>query len=179
MRIRSHSILALGLAPGAHALALALALAAFAPTFAPGANLVATAQAADSVEAEVRAIAAELAPDLALAQKWKPTAEQIAAIAASEADAALLSAYSDAVYASISGSKAAAKPGQTEILVTGPALGDLPGGYGKEMAHFRDGVEFYGFKYVEPGQTSGMAYDGLIRVDGQWIFIPKAWRAFR
>jgi len=46
-------------------------------------------------------------------------------------------------------------------------------------AHLKPGLRIYAFKFVEPGQSLGMAYDGLVRVNGQWRIMPKPWRALR
>jgi hypothetical protein len=32
------------------------------------------------------------------------------------------------------------------------------------------------WKYVRPGETSGLAYDGLVWVDDHWAWFPKPWR---
>lgn len=146
-------------------------------------NATETAQAAPVMSAadlavEVRRFAVLLREDLGNVRRFRPTDAQIDAIAATAKDAELLRAYVELVYSQIPGSGSAAKPGQTDIITGGPALRDLPGGYSQQIGHFREGVQIYSFKYVEPGKTSGMAYDGLIRLDGNWVFIPKAWRAF-
>lgn len=83
----------------------------------------------------------------------------------------------------------ARKPDQTELLVwaatseelqkgTGNAR-EFPGGYRSVVQHFQPGITWYRFKFVEPGSTSGMAYDGLVFVNGRWVIIPKPWRALR
>jgi len=129
-------------------------------------------------ESEVRAIAASLREKFANVSQWKPGPEVVAAITANAEAAEKLNAYVETIYASIPADGSAAKAGQTEILVTGPALADLPGGYSRAGANFKSGVQFYGFKYVAPGETLGMSYDGVFSVDGKWYMIPKAWRAF-
>lgn len=136
----------------------------------------ASAPAADV--AAVKTIAEELRLDLGKAQNYKPTKKQIAAITATDADADLLSAYLDKLYGSLPSGQPAGKEGQTEIQVAGPALSDLPGGYGQAAAHFDPAVKFYSFDYVVPGEKYGMSYDGLAQVGGKWAFFPKAWRAF-
>lgn len=137
-----------------------------------------TAVASVSPGESVRQVAMELRETLGKAAGLKPGAAQIAAIAATPEAAAKLTAYVESVYAEIPTEGSAAKEGQTEIIVRGPALSELPGGYAQQAEHFKPGVKFYGFKYVQPGETIGMSYDGLFEVDGQWYFIPKAWRAF-
>jgi hypothetical protein len=90
--------------------------------------------AAGSVSAEgsVRRIAEELRETLGNVAGWKPGAAQITAISATPAAAEKLTTYVESVYAEIPRDGSAAKEGQTEILVTGPALSELPGGYAKE-----------------------------------------------
>jgi hypothetical protein len=131
---------------------------------------------AKALAAEVQKIAKSLRGDGALLLKLKPTAEQIKAIAATPEDAALLADYTEKLFASLPPTGLTAKDGQTAELVVGPA--DLPGGYQQQAAHFSKNVAIYGFKYVAPGETTGMAYDGLVLVDGKWVMIPKMWRAF-
>ena len=132
----------------------------------------------DTLADEVREIASLLRQDLGNAARFRPDDAFIDAIAATAKDGELLRAYAAHVYAQLPSLGAAARPGQSEILVNGPELSGLPGGYTQQRSHFRDGIAIYGFKYVEPGKSSGMAYDGLIRIGNQWAFIPKAWRAF-
>jgi hypothetical protein len=38
-------------------------------------------------------------------------------------------------------------------------------------------LKIYRFKFVEPGKDLGMAFDGLIYVNGHWRIFPKPWRA--
>lgn len=145
----------------------------------PGAGTApAMAATAGDAESEVRAIAASLREKFANVSQWKPGPEVVAAITANAEAAEKLNAYVETIYAGIPADGSAAKAGQTEILVTGPALADLPGGYGRAVENFAAGVQFYGFKYVAPGETLGMSYDGVFSVDGKWYMIPKAWRAF-
>lgn len=61
----------------------------------------------------------------------------------------------------------------TDKVVTSP--GKFPGGYSK--AKLQPGLTVYGWKFVEPGKTLGMAFDGLIFVNGHFAFFPKPWRA--
>ena len=78
--------------------------------------------------------------------------------------------------------------GQTELLLDGVTSADikgwtpnaadvLPGGYEKIKDGFKDGLIVYRFKFVKPGETTGMAFDGLIHVNGKWRLFPKPWRA--
>ena len=134
--------------------------------------------AADDLEAEIIEIAEALREDFGNAVRWKPTNPQINAISHKLRDAEWLRAYVELTYRNLPTGQSAAKPGQTEITVIGPDLGELPGGYRQQIDHFRPGTAIYGFRYTEPGKDVGMRYDGLFRVDGKWFLIPKAWRAF-
>jgi hypothetical protein len=80
----------------------------------------------------------------------------------------------------------APKEGQTQVL-TSSAISDelkswtgnaeeFPGGYKDVAAQIKPGVKVYRFKFVEPGQDLGMAYDGLVNVSGHWRIFPKPWR---
>ena len=80
------------------------------------------------------------------------------------------------------------KPGQTEVLLQKIASADarswsakanniLPGGYKKIAADIKPGQTIYTFKFVKSGEHLGMAYDGLVYVNGQWRIFPKAYRA--
>ncbi len=138
----------------------------------------ATSPRSNEVEAEIRKIAEEIREDLGKLADYKPTADQVKAIVSTTVGAERLHAYVEEGFAQLPSGQSAAKPGQSGVLVTGPDLKELPGGYGKTIEHFKPGVEIYGFKYVEPGKTTGMSYDALFKVDGRWFFIPKPWRVF-
>jgi hypothetical protein len=76
--------------------------------------------------------------------------------------------------------------GQTELLLASATSEELkagsgeakefPGGYTKIAAKLKPGLVFYRFKFVEPGKKIGMAYDGLVHVNGHWAIFPKPWR---
>jgi hypothetical protein len=80
------------------------------------------------------------------------------------------------LFADLPASGLTAKDGQTAEQVI--PTGELPGGYQQQAAHFSDKILVYGFQYVAPGESAGMAYDGLMLVEGKWVMIPKMWRAF-
>ena len=79
------------------------------------------------------------------------------------------------------------KPGNTKLLVTvamtddlidrKPVAGWFPGGYREVTRYLRRGFPIVRFKLVKPGNTLGLAFDGLVRVNGRWVFMPKPWRA--
>lgn len=79
------------------------------------------------------------------------------------------------------------KPDQTEGRVAsqpvdkmrGGDTGPCPGGYKDAAAQMKPGLNVYCFKFVKPGETLGMAFDGLIFVNGHWAIFPKPWKALR
>ena len=81
----------------------------------------------------------------------------------------------------------AAKQGQTVVLIDSATVAELksgappakefPGGYKMVSAHLVGSARLYRFRFVEPGKTLGMAFDGLAFVNGHWVLVPKPWRA--
>lgn len=79
------------------------------------------------------------------------------------------------------------KDGQTELLLSSATTDDFkagnekakefPGGYAQVAALLNPGQTLYRFKFVKPGETLGMAFDGLAHVNGHWVIVPKPWRA--
>lgn len=81
----------------------------------------------------------------------------------------------------------APKPGQSDVLVfAAPAsmLTDVnslsrrfPNGY-RRIASLLDPHRIWlSWKFVKPGSGTGMAYDGLVWLDGRFAWFPKPWRA--
>jgi hypothetical protein len=78
-------------------------------------------------------------------------------------------------------------PGQTELLFWGATTEEIvkwegfakdkfPGGWKGIGKHLSEGLKFYRWKFVKPGKTIGMAFDGLVYVNGHWVFVPKPYR---
>ncbi len=120
----------------------------------------------------------------ALTRQLRPTTADYKAIFDAKAAATI-----DAVYSAEwdRGSfVVSARPGQTEVKISSATIGDFkannekakefPGGYAKVASHFVGNATLYRFRFVEPGQEVGMAYDGLVHVNGHWALIPKPWR---
>ena len=138
-------------------------------------------------EAEARALLAKfLEPGAdvgAMARALQPTQADVRAVYKEPLASNMVRIY-DAVFADKI--KVYAKPGQTELLMwwtTTDALirGDavmrnFPGGYGRVTSYLNPGFPIVRFKFVKPGETVGMAYDGLIFVNGRWVLMPKPWR---
>jgi hypothetical protein len=81
-------------------------------------------------------------------------------------------------------------PEKTELSLAGYSTSDirawtksvsdnLPGGYKKIKDEFNEGFTVYKFEIKEPGKESGIAFDALIFVNGQWRLFPKPFRAAR
>lgn len=79
------------------------------------------------------------------------------------------------------------KPGQTEVICnfmntddviawTDEAYKILPGGYQKVKQWLKPGLPIVRFKFVEKGETLGMAYDGLYYVNERWVLMSNPWR---
>jgi hypothetical protein len=121
----------------------------------------------------------------ALSKPLRPTAADYSAVFEPDAAAKVAALY-DPFWDS---GKLVIAPqaGQTEVKAfsattdelkswTGGAA-EFPGGWKQIGPKLKPGFKIYRFKFLEPGQTSGMAYDGLIYVNGNWRIFPKAWRA--
>ncbi|MEO0369886.1 MAG: HdeA/HdeB family chaperone [Pseudomonadota bacterium] len=77
-------------------------------------------------------------------------------------------------------------PGQTEVLLWGsttsdlragaPILSEFPGGYKEVRGAMQGNFPIFRFKFVKPGERSGMAFDGLIYINNRYVLMPKPWR---
>ncbi len=124
---------------------------------------------------EVLALTKVMLPDVAICQKifkGSPHADKIAA------------AYAAAVE---SGEYAVKVPaGRTEIRMSFATSDDMNTGEGTaaEMAggwkalrgQWESGLYVFDISFCEPGESAGMSYDGFIKVDEKWYWLPKAWR---
>lgn len=122
-----------------------------------------------------------------LTMELRPTKEDYRAFYKDEATAARAETYFEKMW---SGGDASIGPkeGQTELKLASatteqlkdPAadLPDFPGGL-KTLAssdNLKPGLSIYAFKFVKPGESLGMAYEGLTHVNGNWRLFPKPWR---
>lgn len=120
----------------------------------------------------------------ALTLSLKPSAEDVRAVYAEPLASALIENYEQMF---VPGAAIEPKPEQTQLLSTftttgrlkarDPALADFPGGYEDVLDYFVSDVPIGRFKFVEQGETLGLAFDGLIFVNDHWVFMPKPWRA--
>lgn len=65
----------------------------------------------------------------------------------------------------------------TDLIARKKALEVFPGGYKQVVSHMKPGVPIVRFKFVKPGERLGMAFDGLVYVNGRWLLMPKPYRA--
>jgi hypothetical protein len=82
--------------------------------------------------------------------------------------------------------KSLGKPGQTEVHAFACDAESLrsenefsrefPGGYRRIAGYLQPQNVWLTFKLVAPGQSLGMAHDGLVWLDDHWAWFPKPWR---
>ncbi len=137
-------------------------------------------------EAVLRQFLAADADRAALTAALKPGPADIAAVYAEPLAGRLMQMY-DAMYQP--GAAIGPKPGQTALILVhattaslkrGDAvLREFPGGYQDVLQYFAGDHPIVRFKFVEDGATTGMAFDGLVFVNGRWVLMPKPWRALQ
>jgi len=158
-----------------------------AALFVIGLMLPAAAQTFPPTEAGARALLAQFLPDStadkgAAMRRLQPTSGDYRAVY-NEALAGKLEAAHRRHW--LSGVTIGGKPDQTELLVVftatddliddKPVLREFPGGYGRVVGEMKRGIPIVRFKFVKPGSSLGMAFDGLVYVNGHWVLIPKPW----
>jgi hypothetical protein len=52
----------------------------------------------------------------------------------------------------------------------------FPGGYRTIAPHLQPDRIWFVWRYLRPGQESGMRYDGVVRLDDRWVWFPKPYR---
>ena len=120
----------------------------------------------------------------ALTLALKPSPEDVRAVYAEPLASALIDTY-EGVF--VPGAVIEPKPEHKQLLATftttgrlkagDPVLAEFPGGYKDVLQYIVADVPIGRFKFVEPGETLGLAFDGLIFVNDHWVFMPKPWRA--
>lgn len=65
----------------------------------------------------------------------------------------------------------------TDLIARKKALEIFPGGYKQVVPHMKPNIPIVRFKFVKPGERLGMAFDGLVYVNGRWLLMPKPYRA--
>jgi len=158
------------------------------PSEAPAGNAGAETGPAAGSEAEARALLSQfLQPNFdrhALTWSLKANPEEVREVYAEPLATKLIATYDQQLTQNVA---IGPKPGQTNLLTWfattdslkrgGRMLEEFPGGYGKVAGYFKGNHPIVRFKFVEQGETLGMAFDGLIYVGGRWVWMPKPWRS--
>lgn len=66
-----------------------------------------------------------------------------------------------------------------ELREKGPQDLGFPGGYKDILEFLQPGTLWVHWKYTAPHSSSGIAYDGLARIDDRWVWFPKPYRFLR
>lgn len=121
---------------------------------------------------------------VALTASLRPSEAEIRAVYAAPLADALVAMYNDMYQPGI---QIGPKEGQSQLLVWhgttnslrdgDPVLEDFPGGYGEVRQYMQGEYPIVRFKFVKPGESLGMAFDGLVHINGRWVLMPKPWRA--
>lgn len=122
-----------------------------------------------------------------LTMELRPTKEDYRAFYIDERTASRAETHFDKLW---SGGNAvvAPKEGQTELKLFSATTEELRDSKG-ESAEFPGGLKtlastdnlkpnltIYAFKFVKPGESTGMAFEGLAHVNGHWRLFPKPWQ---
>ncbi|MDA7427009.1 hypothetical protein PGB28_00960 [Primorskyibacter aestuariivivens] len=120
----------------------------------------------------------------ALTWSLKPTEAEIRTVYADPLASKLIALYNQMYQPGV---KLEPKPEYTDLWMVrattaqmrrGDAvLRDFPGGYKKVRGAMMGDFPVVYFKFVRPGETSGLAFDGLVHVNNRWVLMPKPWRA--
>jgi len=121
-----------------------------------------------------------------LTMELRPTKDDYRAVFKESQTADRSEVFNDKLWSS-GNAVVAPKEGQTELILASATTEDFRNYAGEYSAfpvtmisladnHLKDGVTFYAFKFVKPGETSGMAFEGLTHINGKWRLFPKPWR---
>lgn len=120
----------------------------------------------------------------ALTSAMAPTAADISAVYSEPLAGKLVAMYAQMFTPA---ARIGPKPDQNALIVVHATTGalqrgdavlrDFPGGYDQVRGQFIADVPIVRFKFVTQGETLGLAFDGLIHVNGRWVLMPKPWRA--
>ena len=133
-----------------------------------------------------KALLQALPKDPALVGRLKPTTEDYKALFAGDAAAKAERFYATNLWNG--DAKVGGDAGQTELKLfkatseeirswSSTVEANFPGGYQQVGPHLKPGLTWYRWKYTEPGKDTGMAYEGLVHVNGHWVWTPKPWKA--
>lgn len=128
----------------------------------------------------------ERADRAALTAAMRPTEAEIRAVYAPPLADRLIGLYAQMYQPGVA---IGPNPGQSEVLLWGATTGDLragapilaefPGGYKEVRGAMQGNFPIFRFKFVKPGERSGMAFDGLVYINNRYVLMPKPWRALQ
>jgi hypothetical protein len=169
---------------------IALGLLAFLGALNPGATAAEeTKNKFPGTEAGATSLIKEFvkpgADTAALSKQLRPTAADLAAFFESDVVEKAASNYNPAWDAGQLVIEP--KAGQTEVKMfstttdemkswTGTAT-EFDGGWKPTAPKLKTGLKIYRFKFLEPGKDLGVAFEGLVYINGNWRIFPKPWRA--
>lgn len=147
------------------------------------------ARAAEDEAEKARKILAQfLAPNAdyaALTQKLRPGRQDYAAYFGSDGGKRAMDFYDQ--YWQASQIVIRPRSGQTELVLMALDLSELkvgkplptgfPENYDKLRSKLRGAKTIYAFKFVKPGESKGMGWDGLVRLGNRWVLFPTPWKA--
>lgn len=120
-----------------------------------------------------------------LTSELRPTKEDYRAFYNEEASAERAEKFFEPLWTGGS-ANVAPKDGQTELKLFSatpeemrnfsPDTSEMPSGLLALADEIKPNVTVYTFKFVKPGESTGMAYEGLVHVNGKWRLFPKPWR---
>ncbi len=117
----------------------------------------------------------------------RPTKEDYRAFYADERTAARAEAFFDKLWSS-GDAVVAPKEGQTELKLFSATTEDLRDSKGESadfptsmislasLDNLKPNQTIYAFKFVKPGESTGMAFEGLTQINGHWRLFPKPWK---
>jgi len=168
---------------------LALALAAPASAKKPK-KPAAPPAAAQQTEAQARAVLEQFtkpgADAKALAETLRPTAADFAAVfdpsVAQKASSYYSSLWSKDATVTITPLETDIKlfhATTDELLAAAPPSEKFPLGWRTAAKSVKKGLVFYSWKFAAPGEEKAPLYDGLVSVNGHWVWFPKIWNAVK
>lgn len=122
-----------------------------------------------------------------LTMELRPTKEDYRAFYADESTATRAETYFDKLWSS-GDAVVAPKEGQTELKLFSATTEEMREGKGEstefpsslntlaETNNLKPNLTIYTFKFVKPGESTGMAFEGLTHINGHWRLFPKPWR---
>lgn len=163
-----------------------IAVAAFVAACGGGANTTKFPGTRDGARALLSEFLKNDTDRKKLTMELKPSKEDYRAFYKDEETAARAETFFEKMWSS-SDTVVAPKEGQTELklaMATTEQLKDSEGEYAEfptamsaaADVYLKPNQTLYAFKFVKPGESTGMAFEGLTHINGKWRLFPKPWR---